>query len=312
MALDTHTLRLITRTDAHEGPVHAADEAALYFTSLPAAGRVAIRRLDLATGEVGTVVPDANRANGMTMDHEGRLVICEQGGFDRPARITRLDRRTLAVETLTDAFEGRPLNSPNDVVVARDGAVWFTDPSYGHLQGFRPAPALPDRIYRLDGARLEVAADGFDKPNGLAFSPANRVVLTRDARPGQTFTLAVFGINGPISASPRNYIWMRSATLDLYAAERAEAAWPAEVEVEGAVDATLEKVAGGFEFTEGPVWAPEGALLFSSPNTNVIYRWHPEGRVEVFRTKSGYSGVDISRYHQPGSNGLAFDPQGRL
>src|SRR4051812_49781610 len=105
---------------------------------------------------------------------------------------------------------------------------------------------------------------------------------------------------------------MRSATLDLYAAERARAAWPAELEVEGALDATLERVAGGFEFTEGPVWAPEGALLFSSPNTNVIYRWHPEGRVEVFRTKSGYSGVDISRYHQPGSNGLAFDPQGRL
>ena len=71
-------------------------------------------------------------------------------------------------------------------------------------------------------------------------------------------------------------------------------------------------MAGGFEFTEGPVWAPEGALLFSSPNTNVIYRWHPEGRVEVFRTKSGYSGTDIGRYHQPGSNGLAFDPQGRL
>jgi gluconolactonase len=60
------------------------------------------------------------------------------------------------------------------------------------------------------------------------------------------------------------------------------------------------------------VWAPEGALLFSSPNTNVIYRWHPEGRVEVFRTKSGYAGADIGRYHQPGSNGLAFDPQGRL
>jgi gluconolactonase len=159
---------------------------------------------------------------------------------------------------------------------------------------------LPLAVGQADGR----VAGGFNAPN--------RVVLTRDARPGQTFMIAVFGINGPISASPRNYIWMRSATLDLYASERAQAAWPAELEVEGALDATLEKVAGGFEFTEGPVWAPEGALLFSSPNTNVIYRWHPQGRVEVFRTKSGYSGVDISRYHQPGSNGLAFDPQGRL
>ena len=74
----------------------------------------------------------------------------------------------------------------------------------------------------------------------------------------------------------------------------------------------MERVAGGFEFTEGPVWSREGALLFSSPNTNAIYRWTPEGKVDVFRSKSGYTGVDIGRYHQPGSNGLTFDPQGRL
>jgi gluconolactonase len=77
-------------------------------------------------------------------------------------------------------------------------------------------------------------------------------------------------------------------------------------------DLRLERVATGFVFTEGPVWTPDGTLLFSSPNTNVIYRWSPAGRVEVFRTKSGYSGVDIDRYVQPGSNGLTFDPQGRL
>jgi gluconolactonase len=79
-----------------------------------------------------------------------------------------------------------------------------------------------------------------------------------------------------------------------------------------AADAQLERVAGGFEFTEGPVWSPEGALLFSSPNTNAIYRWTPDGKVDVFRSKSGYTGVDIGRYHQPGSNGLTFDPGGRL
>ena len=73
-------------------------------------------------------------------------------------------------------------------------------------------------------------------------------------------------------------------------------------------------MAGGFEFTEGPVWSPaDGALLFSSPNTNTIYRLDPElGKVTVFRSKSGYAGVDIGRYFQPGSNGLTFDPQGRL
>src|SRR5207248_3049195 len=79
-----------------------------------------------------------------------------------------------------------------------------------------------------------------------------------------------------------------------------------------AEDASLERVDGSFEFTEGPVWSPEGALLFSSPNTNAIYRWTPDEKVDVFRSKSGYTGTDIGRYHQPGSNGLTFDPDGRL
>jgi len=150
------------------------------------------------------------------------------------------------------------------------------------------------------------------------FNAPNRVILTQDARPGQRFQLAVFGVNGPISASPRNYIWMRTATLDFYASERASAREQVPLGVEGSLDgivpadARLERVAGGFEFTEGPVWTRDGALLFSSPNTNVIYRWTPAGRVTVFRPKSGYTGADIGRYHQPGSNGLTFDPEGHL
>jgi gluconolactonase len=111
---------------------------------------------------------------------------------------------------------------------------------------------------------------------------------------------------------------MRTATLDFYAAERARPYEEARLEVEGdlagilADSPRLERVAGGFEFTEGPVWSSDGALLFSSPNTNVIYRWAPQGAVTVFRPKSGYTGVDIGRYHQAGSNGLTFDSQGRL
>ncbi len=136
-------------------------------------------------------------------------------------------------------------------------------------------------------------------PVVAGFNAPNRVVLTRDARPGDRFVIAVFGINGPISAAPANYIWMRTATLDLYSPPRARE----EVEI----------VAAGFEFTEGPVWSPDGALLFSSPNTNSIYRLDPElEKVTLFRPKSGYTGADIGRYHQPGSNGLTFDPAGRL
>jgi gluconolactonase len=153
------------------------------------------------------------------------------------------------------------------------------------------------------------------------FNVPNRVVLTQDVRPGQRFLIAVFGINGPLSASPRNYIWARSATLDFYSADRARVALPATLRVERVdpkldgilpADPQLEQVAGGFEFTEGPVWSSDCGLLFSSPNTNAIYRWSPLGAVDVFRSKSGYTGTDIGNYGQPGSNGLTFDPQGRL
>jgi gluconolactonase len=206
---------------------------------------------------------------------------------------------------------------------------------------YRIAVTIPDRIGDLDptGATVvfEVVVDDYAEvwvdgalPLALGrtggqvaagFNAPNRVVLTQDARPGQTFQLAVFGINGPISASPRNYIWLRSATLDVYAAERAPIGWEAELELvrvspeldEIVVEETrLERIAGGFEFTEGPVWTRDGALLFSSPNTNTIYRWEQTGAVTVFRTKSGYTGLDIGRYHQPGSNGLTFDPDGLL
>jgi gluconolactonase len=199
---------------------------------------------------------------------------------------------------------------------------------------YRITVTLPERLGDLDvtGTTVvfEVVVDDYAEvwvngklPHALGdaggpvvggFNAPNRVVLTDDARPGDRFVIAVFGINGPISVAPPNYIWMRTATLDVYAGERARTAQDVPLEIDGdgdGVDATLERVADGFEFTEGPVWR-DGALLFSSPNTNAIYRW-VEGRgVTVFRSKSGYTGVDIGRYHQPGSNGLTFDPDGRL
>jgi gluconolactonase len=153
------------------------------------------------------------------------------------------------------------------------------------------------------------------------FNAPNRVVLTRDARPGQQIQLAVFGINGPVSNPPVNFIWVRSATLDLYRPGQvgAPVAAPAKVvRLDPSLDrilpkaATIEKLAGGFQFIEGPVWHPDGYLLFSDPNANTIYRWTPDGAVSVFRSKSGYTGVDIGEYHQPGSNGLTLDRNGLL
>ena len=151
------------------------------------------------------------------------------------------------------------------------------------------------------------------------FNAPNRVILSRNAKPGQLIRLAIFGMNGPISASPDNFIWIKSATLDFYKPVERKA--PSEgtiVRKDPSLDeivpasATIEKIAEGFQFTEGPVWHPDGYLLFSDPNNNVIYRWTPDGQVSIYRTKSGYKGFDIGEYHQPGSNGLTLDREGRL
>ena len=77
-------------------------------------------------------------------------MVCEQGTRSAPARISRVDPRTGRVDTIVDSWGGLRLNSPNDVVVRRDGTIWFTDPSYGYLQGFRPEPQAGDYVYRFD------------------------------------------------------------------------------------------------------------------------------------------------------------------
>jgi gluconolactonase len=191
---DAPQLVCVVETNAHEGPVYAADEDALYFTTLPrpdARGvpQVAIERLafdgldfPLGSDRITTVREHANVANGMALDHDGSLIVCEQGTRRTPARISRVDRVTGSAETVVAGLGGFRLNSPNDVVVRSDGTIWFTDPSYGHLQGFRPEPEVCDLVYRYDPGTnaLAVVADSFDKPNGLAFSPDERTLYVAD------------------------------------------------------------------------------------------------------------------------------------
>lgn len=156
----------------------------------------------------------------------------------------------------------------------------------------------------------------------------NRLIVGRNVKPGQQIQLAIFGINGPLSNPPTNFIWMRYARLSFYKSEPGPVALtPSEVNVEvvrndPAMDEVIGpnpkvyKLAEGFKFTEGPIWVNKdgGYLLFSDPNSNTIYKYVPgdEGTLSVFRTPSGYSGADIAEYGQPGSNGLTLDPQGRL
>ena len=155
------------------------------------------------------------------------------------------------------------------------------------------------------------------------WNSGNRLEVGRNVKPGQEIQIAVFGINGPISQSPTNYIFMRYAKLHFYGGTRsAETVEPQEVNIEvvkfdDCVDGFLKKntklikLAHGFTFTEGPAFF-RGDLYFSDPNENRIYRYRKDGRLAIHREPSGYYGPKFSAYGQPGSNGLAFDPSGRL
>ncbi|HEY0729898.1 MAG TPA: SMP-30/gluconolactonase/LRE family protein, partial [Pyrinomonadaceae bacterium] len=158
----------------------------------------------------------------------------------------------------------------------------------------------------------------------------NHLIVGRNVKPGQQIQLAIFGVNGPLSNPPTNYIYIRYARVAFHKTDPGPLALtPSEVNVDvvrndPAIDEIVGpnpkvfKLAEGFQFTEGPVWVNKdgGYLLFSDPNANTIYKYAPngaqDGKLEVFRTPSGYSGADVAEYGQPGSNGLTLDRQGRL
>lgn len=159
-----------------EGPVWFPAHGALYFSDIPN------DRMMRWTEEGGPSEfrRPAEFSNGHARDREGRLVSCHHGS--RSVVRTEADgSRTV----IAHAYGGRRLNSPNDLVVARDGALWFTDPTYGILsdyEGHEAAPELPTAVYRVvPGGEPEVVATGFAQPNGLAFSPDERVLYVAES-----------------------------------------------------------------------------------------------------------------------------------
>ena len=153
-----------------EGPVWNAKEQALYFTDIPAS-----KILKLENGKVSVVRHPSGKANGMTYDRQGRLVMCEEGA----RQITRLELDG-SLTILADRFQGKPLNSPNDIVVKSDGATYFTDPPYG-IKAEQQEQSIQG-VYRIspDGDLTVIAAD-FAGPNGLAFSPDERLLYIDDS-----------------------------------------------------------------------------------------------------------------------------------
>jgi gluconolactonase len=178
-----------------EGPVWFGDARCLYWSDIP---NNRMLRWCEETGAVSVFRSPANYSNGNTRDRQGRLITCEHGA----RRVTRTEHDG-SITVLIDQFEGRRLNAPNDVVVHSDGGIWFTDPGYGILMNYEGGRAefeLPTNVYRLDPStgRATVVADDFVRPNGLCFSPDERLLYIVDTgvthAPGQPPHMRVYDV----------------------------------------------------------------------------------------------------------------------
>lgn len=117
------------------------------------------------------------------VNYEDGILFCAQGSTQSgTGGIYFMPRGTTAPKPMVTNFHGRDFNSVNDIVVAKDGCIWFTDPCYGHEQDFRQKPKLPNQVYRYNpkNGDLRVVADGFGRPNGIAFSPDESIIYITD------------------------------------------------------------------------------------------------------------------------------------
>jgi len=160
-----------------EGPVWFGDQGLLIFSDIP---NNRLMAYNIASGHTHVFRQPSNYTNGNTRDRQGRLVSCEQGS----RRVTRTEYDG-SITVLADKFNGKPLNSPNGVIVKSDDTVWFTDPSYGiggDHEGNREEAELPRNVYRLDpkSGKMDVVVGDFSMPNGLCFSPDEKKFYVTD------------------------------------------------------------------------------------------------------------------------------------
>jgi gluconolactonase len=146
-------------------------------------------------------------SNGNTFDFEGRQLSCEHAG----RRVVRYEHDG-SVTVIADKYNGKPLNSPNDLVVHPDGGVWFTDPPYGILGSYEGFPAkqeIKEAVYRVDPktARIEMVTDALDKPNGLCFSPDYKKLYIVDT--GAPSNIQVFDLSGNKLSGGRQFSDMK-------------------------------------------------------------------------------------------------------
>src|SRR5215210_6803077 len=156
-----------------EGPVWIGDGRYLLWSDIP---NNRIMKWDEETGAVSVFRKPSNNANGNTRDRQGRLLTCEHDS----RRVTRTEYDG-SITVIAERYDGKRLNSPNDIVCKSDGSIWFTDPPFGILgwyEGHVATPELPTNVYRCDPKTKEIAAviTDINRPNGIAFSPDEKVL----------------------------------------------------------------------------------------------------------------------------------------
>jgi len=179
----SHVQKLWSGARWTEGPVYFPAGKHLLFSDIP---NDRIMRYDETDGSVSVFRSPCGYSNGHTVDRQGRLVSCEHGG--RRVSRTEIDG---SITVIAESYQGKKLNSPNDVVVKSDGSIWFTDPPYGILsdyEGHKANQENGNNVYRVDGqsGAMSVVADDFIRPNGLAFSPDEKRLYIVDSAGGRT------------------------------------------------------------------------------------------------------------------------------
>lgn len=170
--------RIATGMRWSEGPVWVGDGRYLLWSDIP---NNRIMKWEEETGAVSVFRKPSNNSNGNTRDRQGRLLTCEH----RSRKVTRTEYDG-SITTIASEFQGKPLNSPNDIVCKSDGSIWFTDPPFGLLgyyEGLKGEPELPTNVYRWDPETKEIEAvvKDISRPNGLAFSPDEKRLYVVEA-----------------------------------------------------------------------------------------------------------------------------------
>lgn len=215
--------RIATGCRWAEGPVWFGDHRCLVWSDIP---NSRMMRWDEPTGAVSVFRQPADYANGNTRDRQGRLVSCEH----LTRRVTRTEYDG-SLTILMDSWDDRPLNSPNDVVVAADGSVWFSDPCYGIMsdyEGRKAVPEQPTAVYRIPpgGGTAELVIGDLEQPNGLCFSPDGSVLYVVDSgsTPG---TICAYDVVGGRLEACRRFVDMGDGIADGIRCDREGNLWAA-------------------------------------------------------------------------------------